>query len=183
MAQDATPTNADSGQEPGGEQGQQEPTKGQEPESGTPAEPPTFDASYVAKLRGEAAAERTKRAEAERRLQELADRDKSEAERLAERAAENERKAAEAESRALRYEVAADRKLDLSAADFLSGSTREEVEASADKLAALLATKASSATRGSFDGGARKTPDATKSPEEAHNALLLGALGLKPDHP
>lgn len=182
MAQEATPANAASDPESGGEQDPKDASNGQTPDAAGSAEPQTFDAAYVKSLRAEAAKSRKAKEAAEAALQERTDRDKTEAQRLADKAAENERKAAEAESKALRYEVAATRSLDLSAADFLSGQTREEIEASADKLAALLADKAKPRGAG-FDGGARKTPDATKTPEQAHNDLLLAALGRSPNPP
>jgi len=46
--------------------------------------------------------------------------------------------AAQAESRALRYEVAAAKGLDLALAARLTGSTKEELEADADTLMALI---------------------------------------------
>lgn len=70
------------------------------------------------------------------RLKEFEDRDKSEADKLAERAAAAERKAQELESRMLRVEVAAAKGLTLTQAKRLIGSTREELEADADELLA-----------------------------------------------
>lgn len=185
MGQTPTPEPAE-GQTP--QAGTQEPQTGQEP-GGTQeptTEPQAFDADYVKQLRTESAQYRKRLATAEKSLQEIADRDKSEAEKLAEKAAANERKALEAETRATRYEVAADRSLGLDAAAFLTGSTREEIEASADKLAELLAARVKEATpnpRAGFDGGARQTPEQTKPPEQAHNDLLMAALGRTPNPP
>lgn len=160
------------------------PPEGQEPAQVEPEEavqetkpPKTFDEKYVRELRKQAADARTRANESEARLKEIADRDKTEAERLAERATEAETRASEAESKLLRYEVAADRDLDLKAAGFLTGSTREEIEARADELAALLAERNETSKTLSLDGGARKTATKRGTPEEEHNDLLLQALG------
>ena len=70
------------------------------------------------------------------RLKEFEDRDKSEADKLAEKAAAAERKAQELEARMLRVEVAASKGLTLAQAKRLIGETREELEADADELLA-----------------------------------------------
>lgn len=67
------------------------------------------------------------------RLKELEDRDKTDAERAAEELAETKRQLAEATAAALRSEVAAAKGVP---ASLLSGSTQEELEASADALIA-----------------------------------------------
>lgn len=67
------------------------------------------------------------------KLKELEDRDKSDSEKLTERIAAAERRAVEAESKALRYEVATEKGVK---ARWLSGSTREELEAAADEYLA-----------------------------------------------
>lgn len=67
-------------------------------------------------------------AEAALKLKALEDRDKSESDKLAERIAVAERRAAEAEAKALRFEVATETGVK---ARWLSGSTREELEAAA----------------------------------------------------
>jgi len=68
------------------------------------------------------------------RLQEFEDRDKSEAQKLAERADAAERRATELETKALRLEVAAEKGLTPAQAKRLVGSTREELESDADEL-------------------------------------------------
>lgn len=65
------------------------------------------------------------------KLSEIEEANKTEAEKQAERLAAAEAKAAELESRALRSEVAANKGVPLS---LLTGSSREELEASADAL-------------------------------------------------
>jgi len=62
-------------------------------------------------------------------------------------------------------------------ADYLTGDTREAQEQKADELVKLLAAQGESRTSTSFDGGARRTPAETRTPEEEHNLLLLRAAG------
>jgi hypothetical protein len=158
---------------------------GQTPEAGEgskpepKAEPKTFDEAYVKQLRREAAESRKALGEATTRLQAFEERDKTEGEKLAARVSESEKRASAAESRALRYEIAAAHGLDLDAANFLSGDSREEIEERAKALTKLLEDKSKPAT-GSFDGGARERPEEKPDPVKAHNALLLGAMGRTP---
>jgi hypothetical protein len=77
-------------------------------------------------------------AEAAKRLSEIEDEAKSEAERLAERVQAAEARAAEAEGRVMRYEVAASKGLTPAQARRLVGSTVEELEADADELLAAF---------------------------------------------
>ena len=70
----------------------------------------------------------------EARLKEFEDRDKSEAQKLLERAEAAERRAQEIESHALRLEVAAEKGLTPAQAKRLVGNTREELVADADDL-------------------------------------------------
>lgn len=90
-------------------------------------------------------AERDARAAAERAAAELAarvksfeDANKSAEERAAEQLAEAQRTAVENANKALRYEVAAEAGLPLTAAGRLQGSTREELLADAASLKALI---------------------------------------------
>jgi hypothetical protein len=64
---------------------------------------------------------------------------KSEHEKLADRLAQAERDASEASVRLLRYEVAAQKGIPASALDLLTGSSKDELESSADKLLSLIA--------------------------------------------
>jgi hypothetical protein len=68
------------------------------------------------------------------RLQEFEDRDKTEAQKLAERADAAEARANELETRALRAEVAAEKGLTSAQAKRLVGATRDELEADAAEL-------------------------------------------------
>lgn len=116
--------------------------------------------------------------ELEARLREFEDRDKSESEKLAQRVSESERRAVEAEAHLLRLEVAAERKMPASAVSLLHGTTREDIEAAADALAAY--SKDNEKAAPGFDGGVRTTPAESKPPEQAHNEWLMRALGRSP---
>lgn len=80
-------------------------------------------------------------ADAAKRLKELEDADKSETEKLNERASAAEKKAEAAEQRALRLEVAADKGLTAKQAARLIGTTKEELEADADELLDSFSSK------------------------------------------
>lgn len=135
-----------------------------------------YTEAYVKQLRSENAELRTRVGEVEERLQEHEDAGKSELEKLTAKASEAEQRAGAAEQRALRYEIAAERGLDLKAAEFLSGTTREEIELRAEELGKLLKDKARPTAAG-FDGGARMPAPAKGTPEEEHNRFLLQAMG------
>jgi hypothetical protein len=90
------------------------------------------------------------------KLKEFEDRDKTEAQKLAERAAAAEKQAAEAQAELMRYRVAADKKLPAELAARLRGSTPEEMAADADELLSLLAAQRQRQTP-SYDGGVRQT--------------------------
>ena len=175
---EATPAG---GQEPQGAEGQvpddadvtSTPDDGQEPKGRT------YSEAYVRALRRETAGYRTRLADVEERLQAVDDKERSEVEKLGAKLADSESRATAAEGRLIRYEVAAERGLEGTAVNFLVGTTREEIEASADELVQLLADKGQRAPA-SFDGGARQPAPESKSPEEAHNDFLLRALGRKP---
>jgi hypothetical protein len=144
-----------------------------------PNAPVTGDGDSIDGLRNARKTGEKRARELETRLRELEDRDKSESEKLASRASESERRAAEAEGQLLRLEVAATRKMSAEDVPLLHGTTREEIEASADQLAAFAKRNEKSAP--GFDGGARREqPDASKKPEEAHAEWLLNALGRSP---
>jgi hypothetical protein len=173
---DATPPGTVEGQEPPAGEGQ-EPSGDGKPDEGQEPQGKTYSEAYVRQLRREAAGLRSKLSEAEDKLTEHADADKSEAERLNTRATSAEQRAAEAELKLLRYEVAAEAGLDPAAVQFLSGATREELELRAEELKKLLGDKGRPDRQG-FDGGARPpAPGPKGKPEEEHNALLLQALG------
>jgi hypothetical protein len=114
-------------------------------------EPQTFDKDYVKKLRDEAASARTSKNELAAKLKEYEDRDKSEQQKLEEKATTAESRAAEAEQRALKFEVAAAKNVPLSQAHRLQGSTKEDLEKDADVLLADLG-----GGHTDFDGGSRE---------------------------
>lgn len=98
----------------------------------------TFDAEYVDKLRKESAKYRTEakaNAEAAKRLAELEESQKTEAEKQAEKIAELERQIEGATVQAVRARMAAKYQIDPEDADlFLTGSDEETVEAQAKRL-------------------------------------------------
>ncbi|MFM9703599.1 hypothetical protein [Streptomyces galilaeus] len=132
-----------------------------------------------AERRARAAAEKTATA-AQKKLDDLAkklqafeDRDKTEAQKLAERAQTAEAEAAKASARLLRFEVAADKKLPAGWANRLQGSSKEELEADAE---ALLKELGETRQRQSpnYDGGVRKPAPAPTD----MNALIRQKAGL-----
>lgn len=107
----------------------------------TPPEPPDpepkpddVDAmkSALKKANNEAAAARAK-------LKELEDANKTEAEKLSDRASTAEQRASEAEARLLKLEIGAAKGLTAKQAARLVGTTTEELEADADELLATFA--------------------------------------------
>lgn len=154
------------------------------PSDGAPAEPATGDESALEDLgdAGKQALERMKRdkraaekraAEAEAKVKEFADRDKSESEKATERLTASETRATEAESRATRLEVildklpeaatAADVKRLVALSKRLVGTTREELEADADELLSTFQTTPATPGRptGDIAQGTRKPPQIT----------------------
>lgn len=172
---DAPPTAPSEGQEPAQGKGQ-EPAGEVKPEGQEP-QGQTYTEAYVRQLRRESAGLRNKLSTAEDALQEREEAEKTEGQRLSERATSAEARAAEAELRLLRHEVAAQAGLEAAAVQFLSGSTREELELRAEELKKLLGDKGQPAAVG-FDGGARApAPTPKGKPEEEHNQFLLNAMG------
>lgn len=120
---------------------------------------------------------RTKAAEFDK----LTDAQKSEVEKARERAEAAERKAAEIETRAIRAEVAAAKGVPV---ELLAGTTKEEMEAAADKLLAFRGQKPPAdfggGDRGSdVGGGAKKWTQADlagKSSDEINAARKAGHL-------
>jgi hypothetical protein len=82
------------------------------------------------------------KAELEAQQQAIADSQKSAEQKAAEALAAAQASASTAAAKALRYEVAAAKGLDLTLASRLTGSTLEELEADADALMALIPPKA-----------------------------------------
>lgn len=188
MAEGQEPNaNPEGGQEPTPDP---QPSGGQEPQGGKggdtpdPSKPETFSREYVENLRKEAAANRKAAKDAQDKIDELADRDKSEADKAKARADRAEARASKAEADLLRHSVAASKKVPADAVDLLQGSTQDELEASADKLLGLIKASGGGDKPADFDAGARPPAPAQKSPEQAHNDLLVGMLtGTQPQTP
>lgn len=104
------------------------------------------------------------------KLREYEDRDKTEQQKLTERAEAAERKAAEVELRALRLEVAAEKGLTASQAKRLIGSTRDELESDADEMLADLRP-------GRPAGDAGQGPRG-EAPKGDMNSLIRRAAGV-----
>lgn len=107
-----------------------------------------------------------------RRLKEFEDRDKSDLDKLTERASTAEQTAASATAKLLRYEVAAAKKLPSEWAARLQGSTQEELETDADQLLEVLGTQQQRQTP-SYDGGVRQGAPAPTD----MNSLIRQAAG------
>lgn len=105
-----------------------------------PADAPPADTDWVAEANKWKALSRKHEdqskanADKAKQFDEITDANKSAIDKAVDRAAKAEARAAEVEVRALRAEVAADKGVP---ADLLSGSTQEELEASADRLLAF----------------------------------------------
>lgn len=117
------------------------------------------------------------------RLDEIEESNRTELERAQGKLSKAEERAGEAEAKLLRYEVASEKKVPPQAVDFLKGTTKEELEASADKLLELVAERTESDPQPDFDGGAREPATDPKKPEQAHDEAVLALLGLAPNTP
>jgi len=102
----------------------------------------------------QAKAAQTRLDELSAKLQQIEDRDKTETQKLTDRATAAEQAAATAQTELLRYRVAADKKLPASLASRLNGATEEEMAADADALLEVLGSQQPKAP--SFDGGVRQ---------------------------
>mgnify|MGYP001142527256 CR=1 FL=1 len=118
-------------------------------------------------------------ADAAKRLQEIEDSKKSDLEKLTEAQAAAERRATEAEQRALRLEVAAEKGLTPAQAKRLVGSTREELEADADELLDTFRPSEEAETDPLRRPRERLRPGASPKaePEETDPRKLAAAVG------
>lgn len=73
-----------------------------------------------------------------KRLDDLEEANKSEQQKLADKASEAEKRAQQAEAKALRFEVATEKGVPKKAMKFLTGETQEELESQADEILELL---------------------------------------------
>lgn len=143
------------------------------------SEPSGFDAlpeetkAEIRKLRAENADRRKTNETLQAQVDEIADKDKTEAQKAEAKATRAEARAKEAEAKLLRYEVAAAKKIPAEAVVLMTADTREDLEAQADKILALAKEAQEKAT--SFDGGARENAEGS-DPASDHNKLLIDAL-------
>lgn len=127
----------------GDTQEQQQPQEGadQQAEQTQESNEEAFSADYVAKLRKENAKYRTEakqNSDAAKKLKAFEDSEKSESERLNEQLSEASKRADDAESGLLRYQVASEKEVPVRAMKFLKGDTREDIEASAQEVLELI---------------------------------------------
>lgn len=102
-----------------------------------PPDPPADTGDEVEKWKAMARkheAEAKKNSDAAKKLQELEDANKSESQKLTDRATEAEKRAEAADARALKLEIAGEKGLTPKQAARLVGTTRAELEADADEL-------------------------------------------------
>lgn len=157
-----------------------------DPETGQSDPPPSTDASGLKKA---LESERAARRDAERRAKELEpyaekarqaeEASKTEQQRLAE-ALEAERTGkTTAESKLLRYEVAAEKGLPLTLVRFLHGGTKDEVGEAADALLKELQTKPAMPTRPTE----RLATGAVSSTDDSEDPLVLIAKARGEKYP
>lgn len=158
----------------------EDPAPKPEPTPTPPAPAPAPSADDVAALKAALKKANDEAAASRHKLKELEDRDKSDSEKLTERIAAAEKRAADAEANALRLEVAAAKGLTPSQVKRLVGTTREELEADAVELLADFAS-----TRTETDppppGGRPKERlrgggDPTEEPEESDPRKLADLI-------
>lgn len=145
----------------------------------TPTEPKTGDQSkdedepLGEKGLKALAAEREAREAAEKReaalLKQIEDSKKTAEQKAADDLEAARKEATENAAKALRYEVAADKGLDLALASRLTGATREELEADADVLKGLIPTSEPPAAP-----GAQPVPTIGKTPPSPTGNVSLG---------
>ena len=146
-----------------------------EPATGTdaPAQEPKQEPDWKAEARKWEQRAKENKAAAEK-LAAFEESQKSEAQKLADRAAQAERERDEARLEALRTKVGMHKKLPADVIDLLKGDTEEELAAHADRLAEHF--KASVRPSGSADQGQRGSAPAPTPAEEfaAHINRLRG---------
>jgi hypothetical protein len=173
------PQNPPEGQKP--PEGGQAPPEGQKP----PEQPQGLGDEGLTALQRE----REARRDAERQFKELRENvefERAQAQRSERQKLEAERdralkKAEASDQTILRIRVAAEKNLTPGLALRLQGATEAEMKADADRLLEEVGGLPRPST---FDGGARGAPAVQKSPEQAHQELILGLLGRgNPEQP
>lgn len=107
-----------------------------EPKPGDPPDPdPDAGAKKALEAERKAAREAARQVkDLQAKLKEFEDRDKSDAEKAAEKLSQAEKRAEEAEAKALRLQVASDKGLSSKQLKYLTGTSQEELEANADQI-------------------------------------------------
>lgn len=161
--------------------------EGPEPEPAPESKATGFDQlpaetqTEIKKLRAEAASNRKAAQEAQAKVEEYESANQSELEKLTGRLTKTEKERDAAKVKLLRFEVAADKQVPAEAIDLLTGDTREELEAKADKLLELVKSRTDTDKKPDFDGGPREPAPDPKRPEDAHNEAVLTLLGIAPN--
>jgi hypothetical protein len=105
-------------------------------------------------------------------LDEIKEANASEIEKAQIKTTKAEQRAAEAEAKLLRFDVAQEKEVPAKLVPLLTGKTREELEAQAS----LILENAKPATP-DFDGGPRDPAGPAQTPEEEHNEFFLRLMG------
>lgn len=113
-----------------------------------------------------------------KRLQDFEDRDKSEAQKLAERFAEVERERDALRVESIRARVAIAKGVPADLIEFLTASTEEDLAAQADRLLTRLAATAPPTPRSDADQGARGSAAAMPLNGDPIEAALRKKLGI-----
>lgn len=148
MADENTPDEGE--QNDNAEQSDEKSDEAQASESSKPTEVPPEMKRALSKANKEAEQLRLK-------LREFEERDKTEAQKLSDRAEAAEKRAADLETRSLRLEVASEQGLTSAQAKRLVGSTREELEADAVELLETFKVAAPLSPKPDPSQGARST--------------------------
>ena len=157
-----------------------EPAPTPAPAPAAEAKQQSFDADYVAKIRAEAAKYRTEakaNAEAAKRLAEIEESNKTEAQKQAEQLAKLQQENERLQAQMLKAQVAAEKGVP---ADLLAGSTEEELLASADRLLAFRGPSQPAEYGRATDAPSTKPKQLTKadlarmSPEQIVEAEAAG---------
>lgn len=161
------------------EQNADQPPEGEdaqnEQQTGDQNDPKTFDAEYVKELRKENAKYRTEakaNADAAKRLAEIEEANKTEAQRAEDTLKQQTERADKAEQALLRHEVAAEKGVPANAVKFLTGSTRDEIEASADDVLTLIGDAAKPRTP--KPNPAQREGDSTAGDKDAMARAFFG---------
>lgn len=112
------------------------------------------------------------------RADELEAQNQSELEKTQGKLTKAEQRAADAEAKLLRFEVAQEKDVPAKLVPLLTAADKEGLEAQADLI--LENAKPGEQPPPDFNGGAREPAPAPKSPEEQINEISLGILGVTP---